>query len=62
MLKNVKICEAYAQQSAFFFMYLHDACWQAVNKFQEEMMYALCMKGKENGLVAICQTQFYLEA
>lgn len=61
MLKNVKICEAYAQQSAFF-MYLHDACWQAVNKFQGEMMYALCMKGKENGLLAIRQTQFYLEA
>lgn len=49
MLKNVKICEAYAQQSVFFFMYLHDACWEAVNKFQGEMMYALCMKGKENG-------------
>lgn len=61
MLKNVKICEAYAQQSVFF-MCLHDACWQAVNKFQGEMMYALCMKGKENGLVAIRQTQFYLEA
>lgn len=36
-------------------MYLHDACWEAVNKFQGEMMYALCMKGKENGLVAIRQ-------
>lgn len=48
MLKNVKICEAYAQQSAFF-MYLYDMCWEAVNKFQGEMLYALCMKGKENG-------------
>lgn len=58
MLRFVKLMHS----KVHFFMYLHDACWEAVNKFQGEMMYALCMKGKENGLVAIRQTQFYLEA
>lgn len=45
MLRFVKLMHS----KVHFFMYLHDACWEAVNKFQGEMMYALCMKGKENG-------------
>lgn len=42
MLRFVKLMHS----KVHFLMYLHDACWQAVNKFQGEMMYALCMKEK----------------